>query len=284
MASRLLRSALYVPAANARAMDKAAALGADAVIYDLEDSVAPDAKAGARHALRDAALAHQSVIRVNGAASPWHEDDIAAAAARQPAAMLLPKAGSPEDVWAFRRLIALRKPARPIAIWAMIETAQGVMNAAAIAAALGPGGALALGLNDLSRETGMAQTPGREPMLAVLTHAVLAARAHGAAVLDGVFNRIGDAEGFDAECRQARAFGFDGKTVVHPSQIGPANAAFAPTEAEIAEADAIIAAFALPDNADRGVIALGSRMVERLHLDMAVALRARADLIAANGG
>jgi citrate lyase subunit beta / citryl-CoA lyase len=283
MTSRLIRTALYVPAANARAVDKAASLGADAVIYDLEDSVAPDAKAGARHALRNAALAKQAVVRVNGAATPWHDDDIVAACARQPAALLLPKAGSPEDIWAFRRLIALRKPPRPIAIWAMIETPQGVLNAAAIAGALGPGGALALGLNDLSKETGMAQAPGRQPMLAVLTQTVLAARAHGVAILDGVYNHIGDLQGFEAECMQSRAFGFDGKTVIHPSQISPANAAFAPTAAEIAEADAVIAAFARPENAGRGVIALGSLMVERLHLDMAVALRAKADIIAAAG-
>jgi citrate lyase subunit beta/citryl-CoA lyase len=284
MASRLLRSALYVPVTNARALEKAPSLGADAVIYDLEDSVAPDAKSEARRAIATVDLAQIAVIRVNGAATEWHDDDVDAAVTHHPAAMLLPKAGSAEDVWAFRRLIALRRPKAAIAIWAMIETPAGVLNAAAIAASLGPGGALVLGLNDLARETGMAQLPGRGPMQAVLAHAVLAGRAHGVAVLDGVFNAIHDAEGFSAECAQARAFGLDGKTIVHPSQIAPANAAFSPTPEEIADADVIIAAFARPENAGRGVIALGSRMVERLHLEMAMALRARADAIAARGG
>jgi citrate lyase subunit beta / citryl-CoA lyase len=281
MASRLLRSALYVPAGNVRALEKAPALGADAVIYDLEDSVAPQAKATARAALAATTLATDAIVRVNGAATEWHEEDVAAAVALKPAAVLLPKAGAPEDVWAFRRLMALRRPQAQIAIWAMVETPAGVLNAAAIAEALGPGGALVLGLNDLARETGMVQVPGRAPMQGVLTHAVLAARAHGVAVLDGVFNAIHDEEGFLGECAQARAFGFDGKTVVHPTQVAPANAAFSPTPAELAEADAIIAAFANPANAGRGVIALGSRMVERLHLDMALVLRARADAIAA---
>ncbi len=283
MTSRLLRSALYVPAANARAVTKAATLGADAVIYDLEDSVAPDAKTAAREALSSAPLAETAVIRVNGAATPWHEDDVAAAAALAPAAMLLPKAAAQEDIWAFRRLITLRRPKQPIAVWAMIETPQGVLNAAAIAEALGPGGAIVLGLNDLAKETGMAQTPGRQPMLAVLTHAVLAARAAGIAALDGVWNALDDAEGFTAECRQARSFGFDGKTVIHPAQIGPANTIFAPDAAEIAAADRIIAAFADPANAIKGVVALDGRMVERLHLDMALAVRAKADAIAARG-
>jgi citrate lyase subunit beta / citryl-CoA lyase len=284
MASRLLRSALYVPAANARALAKAPSLGADAVIYDMEDSVAPDSKAAARVALQSATLAPVSALRVNGAATVWHEEDVAAAAAVSPAAMVLPKASAPEDIWAFRRLIALRRPRSPIAIWAMVETPAGVLNAAGIAEALGPGGALVLGLNDLSRETGMAQLPGRAPMLHVLSQAVLAARAHGVAVLDGVFNAIHDADGFAEECAQGRTFGFDGKTVVHPSQIGPSNTAFSPSAAEIAEADAIIAAFGDPRNAGRGVIALGSRMVERLHLEMALALRARADAIANKDG
>jgi citrate lyase subunit beta / citryl-CoA lyase len=281
MASRLLRSALYVPAGNARALEKAPSLGADAVIYDLEDSVAPDAKADARAALGSAPLAARAIIRVNGASTEWHDADVAAAVALAPTAMLLPKANAPEDIWSFRRLIALRRPKASIAMWAMIETPAGVLHAASIAEALGPGGALVLGLNDLARETGMAQVPGRAPMQSVLSQAVIAARAHGVAVLDGVFNAIHDTAGFAAECTQARAFGFDGKTVVHPGQIGPANAAFSPSAAEIAEADAIIAAFADPRNAGRGVIALGARMVERLHLDMAVALRARADAITA---
>jgi len=175
----------------------------------------------------------------------------------------------------------MRRPADTVAAWAMIETPQGVLSAPAIAAALGPGGVLVLGLNDLSRETGMAQPPGRAPMLAVLASVVLAARAHGVGVLDGVYNDLADDEGFLAECRQGRAFGFDGKTVIHPRQVGPANAVFGPSEAEISEARAVVEAFAAPENQGKGVIDLGGRMVERLHLDMAEQVLAAAAAIAA---
>jgi citrate lyase subunit beta / citryl-CoA lyase len=283
MNSRLLRSALYVPAINSRAVAKATSLGADAVIYDLEDSVAPESKAAARGELAKAERAVLSVIRVNGASTAFHDDDIAMACKLAPAALLLPNAGTPEDIWAFRRLIALQRPKSPIAVWAMIETPQGVLNAAGIAGALGPDGALVLGLNDLAKDTGMAQVPGRQPMQFAMAQAVLAARAHGAAVLDGVYNTLGDADGFGAECQQGRAFGFNGKTLIHPDQIAPANAIFAPSAVEIAEADAIIAAFALPENSGKGVLSLGRRMVERLHLDMARALRAKADAVADRG-
>jgi citrate lyase subunit beta / citryl-CoA lyase len=284
MTSRLLRSALYIPAANEKAVAKADSLGADAVILDLEDSVAPDAKAAARKAV--AALPPVTtlrIVRVNAAGTPWHEEDIEAAVKSAPHSLLLPKASSPEDIWSFRRLIMLQRPAAPIAVWAMIETPAGVLNTAGIAASLGPDGVLVLGLNDLAKETGMAQLPGRAPMLPVLTASVIAARAHGLGVLDGVFNTIADDDGFATECRQGRAFGFDGKTVIHPRQIAPSNAAFGPSGAEIAEAQAIVEAFARPDNAMKGVIALSGRMVERLHLEMAKGVLAKAALIEAKG-
>jgi citrate lyase subunit beta / citryl-CoA lyase len=282
MAIPLLRTALYVPAANEKAMAKADSLGADAVIPDLEDSVAPEAKDAARRALASLPEARAwRVIRVNAADTPWHELDIEAAVHAGPQALLLPKASTPEDVWAFRRLIVLRRPKAPIAVWAMIETPMGVLNAAAIAAALGPGGVLVLGLNDLAKETGMAQQPGRAPAQAVLTSAVIAARAHGVGVLDGVFNALDDEAGFLAECQQGQAFGFDGKTVIHPRQIAPANAVFAPDEREIAEARRIVAAFALPENDGKSVIALSGRMVERLHLEMARNVLAKGAAIAA---
>ncbi len=283
MTSRLLRTALYVPAANAKAVAKAAALGADRIILDLEDSVAPETKAEARSAL--ALYGGQSpVVRVNAAATEWHAADVDAAVAGGAGAILLPKVASAEEIWSLRREIMVRRPGRPIAAWAMIETPAGVLAATAIAGALGPDGVLVLGLNDLARETGIAQERGRTPMQAILTMAVLAARAHGVGVLDGVFNDLADAEAFEAECRQGRAFGFDGKTVVHPRQIGPANAIFGPAEGEIAEAKAIVAAFAMQENAGRGVIALGGRMVERLHLAMAEDLLARAAAIAEKEG
>ncbi len=284
MTSRLLRSALYVPAANAKAVAKADSLGADAVILDLEDSVAPDAKATARTAL--AALLPATtlrLIRVNAAGTPWHEADIEAAVRTAPHALLLPKAATPEEIWSFRRLIMLQRPKSPIAVWAMVETPMGVLNTAGIADALGQDGVLVLGLNDLAKETGMAQQPGRAPMLPVLTGSVIAARAHGVGVLDGVFNALDDDDGFAAECRQGRAFGFDGKTLIHPRQIAPANAVFGPSQREIVEAQAIVEAFARPENAMQGVIALSGRMVERLHCEMAQGVLAKAALIAARG-
>jgi citrate lyase subunit beta / citryl-CoA lyase len=282
--NHLLRSSLYVPAASTRALEKAPLLGADVIIHDLEDSVAPEAKAAARDHL---AVTHAGqalrVIRVNGAGTPWHNEDIAAAVALAPHALLLPKAGHAEDIHSFRSRIEAHQPVAPIALWAMIETAAGVLDAPAIAATLGPGGALVLGLNDLSRETGMAQIAGRAPMQSVLTLAVLAARQAGVAVLDGVFNAFDDGEGFTAECAQSSAFGFDGKTLIHPAQIAPANRIFAPSDADIAEATAIVALFDDPLNAGRGVVKFGGRMVERLHLDMARAVLHRAALIRQRG-
>jgi citrate lyase subunit beta/citryl-CoA lyase len=286
MTSVLLRSALYVPASNNRALARADSLGADAAIIDLEDSVAPDLKTAARFALAPLPVWSRTlrVIRVNGADTEWHEEDIAAACDVCPAALLMPKASSAEDVWAFRRRIALRRPKAPISAWAMIETPGGVINAPAIAGALGPGGVVVMGLNDLAKEAGMRAVAGRAPFLPALSAVVLAARAAGVACLDGVFNAIADTEGFSAECRQGRDFGFDGKTVIHPSQVADANAAFGPSKDEIATADAIVAAFARPENAGRGVLTLGGRMVERLHLAEAEALLARAAAIRAKVG
>jgi citrate lyase subunit beta / citryl-CoA lyase len=280
----LLRSALYVPAANTRALEKAPALGTDVIIHDLEDSVALEAKRAARGNL---AAAHTGqalrVIRINGAGTPWHEEDVAEAVAVSPRAILLPKVGSATDIDSFRSRNEMRQPTTAIALWAMIETPAGVLNAPAIAAALGPGGALVLGLNDLSRETGMAQIAGRAPMMTVLTMAVLAARQAGVAVIDGVFNALGDEGGFQSECVQARALGFDGKTLIHPAQIAPANQIFAPTDAEIADATAIEALFDDPAHAGRGVLQWQGRMVERLHLDMARAVLRRATQIRQRG-
>ena len=284
MASRLIRSALYIPACNQKVVAKGDSLGADAVILDLEDSVAPDSKQTARDRLLNLPQPlGLRVVRVNGANMPWHKDDITAALRIAPHALLLPKASTQEDIWSFKRRIALQRPKSNIAIWAMIETPLGVLNAAAIASTLGPDGALVMGLNDLAKETGMLQVQGRTPMLSALASTVMAARAHGAAILDSVYNDLTDEQGFIAECQQGRQFGFDGKTVIHPRQIGPANTIFAPSEAEITEAKAIIAAFSLPENTDKGVIAMGSRMVERLHLDMALTVLNRAATISARG-
>jgi citrate lyase subunit beta/citryl-CoA lyase len=273
------RSALYVPAANARALDKARGLEADAIVLDLEDAVAPEAKAAARDAAAAwlaSPVSAERVLRINAIGTEWFEADALAAAQALPDAVLLPKASAAEDIWQLRRTLNLHRPARPIALWAMIETPAGLLHAVEIAAALGAGGALVMGLNDLAKETGARHVPGRAPMLAWLSMAVLAARAAGVSAIDGVFGAIADTEGFAAECRQGRDFGFDGKSLIHPSQVAVANAAFAPDDGEIADARAIVAAFARPENAGRGVIALDGRMIERLHLAMAERTLARA--------
>lgn len=279
-----------MPGSNARAIDKARTLPVDAVILDLEDSVAPDAKAGARDAVaaavRDGGYGRRElVIRVNGPATEWGAGDLAAAAAARPDAVLLPKVSDPGAVIeAARRLDAVPE-AGAVKIWAMIETPLAILRLDAIAAAAAePGSRLAcfvLGTNDLAKETRARLVPGRAPMLPWLAQAVAAARAYGLEVLDGVFNDLADLDGLRRECEQGRDLGFDGKTLIHPGQVATANAAFAPAPGEVAAARAVIAAFAKPENAGRGVIALDGRMVERLHADMAERTVALADAIAA---
>jgi citrate lyase beta subunit len=281
MTSRLLRSALYIPAIREKAVAKADGLGADAAIFDLEDSVAPDLKEQARLALQNLPPLRSTlgIIRVNAMGTRWHDDDVAAAARLPVHALLLPKVNGADDIVALQRLIATHYPLANLAIWAMIETAQGVLNASAIANAIGRQGVLVMGLNDLAKETGMAQTADRLPMLYALSSCVMAARAHGVGILDGVFNALDDATRFEAECQQGRDFGFDGKTVIHPGQITTANRAFGPSYAEIEAAQMIADAFGLPDNAGKGVIALNGKMVERLHLAMALAVLEKAAAI-----
>jgi citrate lyase subunit beta / citryl-CoA lyase len=284
ISSRILRTALYVPASNRKAAMKAESLGADAVIFDLEDAVAPEQKQEARAILAELpsnADAYR-VIRVNAQGTAWHDADLAAAVAAAPDALLFPKVNSREDIVDMRNRIANLKPQKPIALWAMIETPQGVLNASKISQAVAPGGALVLGLNDLAKETGMAQVADRQPMLTAISLSVLAARAAGVFILDGVFNAIENEDGFLAECQQGKAFGVDGKSLIHPKQIAVANAIFGPTESEIAEAQEIVDAFALPENATKGVIALRGRMVERLHLEMAQNLLKKAERIKRN--
>src|SRR5229473_2226374 len=258
MAVRPRRSVLYMPGSNARAIEKARTLAADALILDLEDAVAPDA--------------------------PWGGEDLAAAAAATPDAILLPKVSTPEDLAAIgARLDALGAPAK-IRTWAMMETPLAILNAREIAAAAGEPATrlsgLVMGTNDLAKDTRAKILPGRAPMLAWLTTCVAAARAYGLDIVDGVFNDIADAQGFARECAEARELGFDGKTLIHPSQIEPCNAAFSPTEDEVASARKIIAAFDLPENRDKGVVRIDGRMVERLHADMARRTVAIADAIA----
>jgi len=287
MTVRPRRSVLYMPGSNARAMEKARELAADAVILDLEDAVAPDAKAKARElivkALTDGGFGRREVVvRVNGLDTAWWADDLAVAAAK-PDAVLVPKVSTPDEVRQVAARLAGVGAAPELRVWAMMETPLAMLNVRDIAAAaLDPAMRLAafvMGTNDLAKETRARIVPGRAPMLPWLMTCVAAARAFGLDILDGVYNDLGNAEGFAAECGEARDLGFDGKTLIHPVQIAPCNAAFSPPAEEVAWARKIIAAFDLPENATRGVIQIEGRMVERLHADMARRTVAIADAI-----
>jgi citrate lyase subunit beta / citryl-CoA lyase len=290
MLARPRRSVLYMPGSNAKALAKAKTLAADALILDLEDSVAPDQKFIARGQVAEAVRARafggrEVVIRVNGPHTPWGEEDLVSASAAGPDAILLPKVDGAGAIMAAAR--TLREAGAPdrTRIWAMMETPNAILNAGSIAAvAADPTSRLevmVMGLNDLAKETRARLTPGRPTMTAWIAACVVAARAHGVEIIDGVFNDIKDLDGFRLECLQGRDMGLDGKTLVHPSQIDICNDAFAPTSAEVESAAAIIGAFGLPENAGKGVIQLDGRMVELLHADMARKTLAIADAIAA---
>jgi citrate lyase subunit beta / citryl-CoA lyase len=291
MAIRPRRSLLYMPGSNARAMEKARELPADGVILDLEDAVAPDAKAKARElivaALKQGGYGRREIIvRINGLDTPWWRDDLAVAAA-VPDAILVPKISGPEQLREVaKHLVGIRAEAG-IGIWAMMETPLAMLNARDIAASARDAGSrlagFVMGTNDLAKDTRARLLPGRAPMLPWLMTCIAAARAYGIDIVDGVYNELGNAEGFAAECRQARDLGFDGKTLIHPQQIAPCNEAFSPDADEVAWARKIIAAFELPENASKGVIQVDGRMVERLHADMAQRTVAIADAIAAAG-
>lgn len=267
------RSVLYLPGANARALEKARELPADTVILDLEDAVAPEMKEAARAQVCAAVRAgfgrREVVVRINSLDSDWGDRDLLMAAAAKPDAILIPKVGSARDIHRAEQRLAHAVDAGGLAIWAMIETPRGVADVNGIAEAGGRLACLVVGSNDLLKEMGARAMPDRLNIAAALTATVMAARCHGLAVIDAVFNDIADTGGFAAQCVQGRSFGFDGKTVIHPSQIGPANAAFAPSPDEVDAARAIIAAFDRPENHGKGVIQVDGHMVERLHADSA---------------
>ena len=283
------RSVLYMPGSNARALEKAKTLLADALILDLEDAVAPEAKELARAQVCAAVEAdgfgpRETVIRINGFATPYGPDDFARAIAAKPDAILIPKVESAAD------LLHARKNAPQgagIELWAMIETPLAILNlkeiAQAAASAALPLTCFVLGTNDLLKATRALALADRSPLLAALTLTVAAARAFGISVVDGVYNAIQDEAGFRAECVQGRALGMDGKTLIHPSQIAPCNEAFSPSPEEIAAAKKIVDAFALPENRGKGAISLDGRMVELLHADIARQTLAMAEAIAARG-
>jgi len=284
----LRRSALCLPASNQRAIDKLASLDADVVILDLEDAVAEEKKRDARDNIR-AYLANartvgrEVVIRVNEASSPHFAEDIALVLECAPDAVLLPKVRTHHDILDLSTQLSDSDAPETIRIWAMIETPLAILNAGSIAeVGRTHGGRLdcfVLGLNDLRKETGVPFDPARTYLIPWLMQVVLAARAFGLAVVDSVSNEFRELEGFEAECLQGRAMGFDGKMLIHPAQIDGANRAYAPSAAEIAEAQEIIAAFAAPDTAGQNAINVNGRMVERLHLEQAERLAARAGMI-----
>jgi len=292
MTIRPRRSVLYMPGSNARAIEKARTLPVDGVILDLEDAVAPDAKAAARDQVAVAVKAggfgaREVFIRVNGIDTPWHADDLAAAAHAGPDAILVPKVGTVETLERIGQRLMDMKVGLKTRVWAMIETPQAIFNIEALAAEAHDSetrlAGFVMGTNDLAKETRARIVPGRAPMLSWLARCLLATHAHGIDILDGVYNDIGNAQGFADECAQARDMGFDGKTLIHPSQIEPCNAAFSPSADEIAQAGKMIAAFDRPENKDKGVVAIDGRMVERMHAEMARRTVAIAEAIATAG-
>jgi citrate lyase subunit beta/citryl-CoA lyase len=290
MTIRPRRSVLYMPGANARALEKAKTLPCDAVILDREDAVAPDAKATARQQVMTAVTARgfgarEVIVRINGLDTAWWLDDLAAAAKAHPDGILVPKVSKPVHLQTIAgRLIDIAADHK-IRVWAMIKTPLAIINVAEIAAMARDVetrlAGFVMGTNDLAKESRAKLLQGRAPMVPWLATAVLAAHAYGIDILDGVYNDLSDEEGFRRECGQGRDMGFDGKTLIHPNQIGPCNSAFSPTEAEVIQARKIIAAFELPENQAKGVVQLDGRMVERMHADIARRTVAIADAITA---
>jgi citrate lyase subunit beta/citryl-CoA lyase len=292
MSLRPRRSALYMPGTNARAIEKARTLPVDSVILDLEDSVAPEAKADAREQVRAAIKAggfgsRELVVRINGLDTEWWLADVDMIHEVRPDAVLLPKVSQPVALENFAdRLMDLGTDHR-IKVWAMIETPFAVLNVREIAAVARDIetrlSCFVVGTNDLAKEMRAQIVPGRAPVLPLLVTTIAAARAYGLDILDGPFNDLGNAQGFAEECAQARDLGFDGKTLIHPNQIAPCNTTFTPSADEVRQARKIIAAFDQPQNQGKGVIALDGRMVERLHAEIARRTVAIADAIEERG-
>ena len=287
-ALRPRRSVLYMPGANERALEKAKGIPADALILDLEDAVAPDAKPEARDRVCAAARSgeygnKEIAIRVNGIGTQWHDDDIAAAAAAGPDAVLVPKVNSAAEVT--QLVAALERGGAPATtqLWAMLETPEAVLHAEEIVSASPRLTVLVMGTNDLAKELHAVQVPGRAPLQFGLQRCLTAARLAGKVILDGVYNDIKNEDGFRAECEQGLAFGFDGKTLIHPSQVDPCNDVWAPSAEEIEHSRKVIAAFEEAQAEGRGVVTVDGRMIENLHVDNARRVLAIADAIAALG-
>ena len=280
------RSVLYMPGANERALEKAKTLPADSLILDLEDAVAPEAKAEARDRVCNAVKAggygpRELIIRVNGMDTEWGAADLSAAVAAKPDAILVPKVNGPRDIDQIEGALYGAHALSDLALWVMIETPQAILNIREIAAKTGITQlkGFVMGSNDLIKDFHAEPMPGRENLAACYTLTIAAARAHDLLVFDGVYNDIANAEGFMVEAKQARAFGFDGKTLIHPSQVEPCNTIFAPPADAVAQAKDVIAAFADPANAGKGVLKVNGKMTELLHLAQARRMVAVADAI-----
>ena len=278
------RSALYLPGNNARALEKGKTLAADVLIFDLEDAVGPDAKADSRVKVCDAISSEsyrprEIVVRINGLGTDWHDDDLAALAGSSADGVLVPKVETGEQVQALAAVLDKLDAPKSLRLWVMIETPRSFLRAEEIASASDRLAALVVGTNDLVNELHGLHVPGRAPVLTALSLAVLGARAAGKVVLDGVFNDITDEGGFRAEARQGREMGFDGKTLIHPSQIAPANDLFGPSQKELADARKIVSAYEQAEAAGNSVITVAGRMIESLHVRDAQRILALADVI-----
>jgi len=287
MTVRPRRSVLYMPGSNTRALEKAKTLAADTLILDLEDAVAPLAKSQARGFVCEAVKAggygrRELVIRINSLTSEWGMDDLAAAIQAGPHAILVPKVSTPFDITTVDKAMAAAP--EKLRIWAMMETPLAMLNAREIASATSEHSrfeCMVMGTNDLAKETGASLGSDRTAMVPWLMTCVAAARAYGLTIVDGVYNDFRNEEGCAVECAQGRLIGMDGKTLIHPGQIAPANAAFAPSQSEVKAAKDIMAAFALPENAGLGAINLNGRMVELLHCEIAQKTVAMSEAISA---
>ena len=284
--ARPFRSVLYIPGSKERALQKAKTLSSDAIIFDLEDSVAPAEKASAREVLAEALSGggygpRSGMVRINGFESDWTADDLAVIGATEPEAVLLPKVNTAADIQRLEAMLDAMPETAKTRIWAMMETCEGVLNALEIASASPRMAGFILGTNDLAKELMARPAEGRAPLIASLSMCLLAARARGLVCVDGVYNKFKDTEGLRAECVQGRDMGFDGKTLIHPAQLDIANEVFAPGEAELELARRQIAAFEEAEAAGQGVAVVDGKIVENLHVETATKLINRAEAIAA---
>ncbi len=282
------RSVLYMPGANDKALEKARTLPCDAIIFDTEDSVAPDVKAVARDKVAAAVASgaygnRELTIRVNSAETEWHTDDLRSAAAAGPSGIVVPKVNSAAEVATIERIIEAAGVPDHTRIWAMLETPSAVEHAVEIATSSERLEVLVMGTNDLAKELRAALVPGRAPLLWGLGRCLNAARFAGKVILDGVYNDVKNPEGFAAECAQGAEMGFDGKTLIHPTQVEPCNEAFSPSAEEIDYSRRVIEAFEQGLAEGVGVVTVDGRMIENLHVDNARRAIAIADAIAAIG-